>query len=151
MDEHTVFDGEPHTMRVEHCGQTAGFLFTAGGQDTVRCKECNTHVYNAPREETGRPVRRIRTREPVNLVTRYDVLERDGRACFLCHADDVPLVVAHILSVADGREQGFSDDELNHPTNLFVLCAACNAGMARQSLPPRLLVALLRARTRQAS
>ena len=142
----------PHRLRAEHCGQWHGWLATVNGQDTVRCAACDTHLYNAPRHETGREPRRRRTREDITTGTRLRVLERDGWACIVCHRSDVPLDVGHLLSVAEAVEQGLGPEHYNDPGNLAAVCTACNSGQGRISAPPWLIPALLRARSqRQAS
>lgn len=127
-----------------------GTLKTVNGQDTVRCNRCGGLVYNAPRSETGKPQRAVKTREGLSLGQRERILERDGTRCVLCGCDpqnhNVILVVAHAVSVAEGRFLGVSDDDLSDDANLFVACEACNAGMASRSLEPKIMARLVVAR-----
>jgi hypothetical protein len=78
---------------------------------------------------------------------RYAVLERDGFRCRMCGNEpgSARLVVGHILSVADLREQGADATLFRDPANLLCLCDGCNAGQGRRSLPLHLAVALLTA------
>lgn len=67
---------ETHTMR-EHCpqcGSLQGVIVPRGMQDTVRCAECDTWVYNAPRKETGKPI----PRQPVRMASNP---RRDMKSC----------------------------------------------------------------------
>ena len=51
--------------------------------------------------------------------TRYEVLRRDGFACYYCHGTK-PLTVDHVIPLALGG----TDD----PSNLVASCAECNSG-----------------------
>jgi 5-methylcytosine-specific restriction endonuclease McrA len=55
--------------------------------------------------------------------------------CVLCHRHDVPLDVAHIVSVRDGLEQGLSDAVLYSDDNLVAMCASCNSGLSSRTIP----------------
>jgi 5-methylcytosine-specific restriction endonuclease McrA len=140
-----------HPMRAEcsKCRSTDGILITVGGQDTVRCAKCDTYCYNAPRTETGRPARSLRTRPQVRPSQRKRILERDRRACFACNRSDRPLELGHIISVHEGRAQGLSDAELFHDDNLVALCPECNSGQGSATMPLPFLVAVLRMADRQ--
>jgi hypothetical protein len=85
------------------CRWTVGLITTRSGQDTVWCERCSGYCYNAPRSETGRAVRSLRTRPGVRPSQRNRVLVRDGFACVMCHRANVELEVGHIVSVRDGR------------------------------------------------
>src|SRR3954468_3197856 len=116
------------------------------GQDTVRCAECDRFCYNAPRSETGREARSLRTRPTIRPSQRTRILMRDKGACVLCHPN-----VGHFISVYDGQKLGLSDGELASDDNLAAMCAACNSGLSTESLPPRLLAAALWARANGAA
>jgi 5-methylcytosine-specific restriction endonuclease McrA len=126
-----------------------GTVQAVNGQDVVRCKRCERQCYNAPRTETGKPQRKVRTRPELSFGQRERILQRDGGRCFLCGRDPlrhgVILHVAHVLSVADGRAQGVDDELLFGDANLVTACEECNAGMGKVSLEPRIWLALCRA------
>jgi 5-methylcytosine-specific restriction endonuclease McrA len=129
------------------CGCLDGIIVTKNGQDTVRCAECDQYAgYNAPRSETGRARRSLRTRPTIRPSQRARILVRDNGTCVLCHRSDVALDVGHLISVHDGHTSGLSDAELASDDNLAAMCAACNSGLSSESLPPRLLAAALWAR-----
>ena len=129
------------------CGCAHGTIITKNGQDTVRCVECDQYCYNAPRTETGREPRSLRTRPNVRPSQRARILLRDNGACFLCHRNDVALDVGHLISVHDGKLLGMSEAELDSDDNLVAMCAACNSGLSSATVPPRLLAAALWARS----
>jgi hypothetical protein len=60
------------------CGCGDGTVAMVNGQDTVRCAECERFCYNAPRTETGRPRRSLRTRPQVSPGQRARILLRDN-------------------------------------------------------------------------
>lgn len=60
-----------------------------------------------------------RLRKQVPLRLRFEIMERDGWKCVLCGSKDL-LEIDHIKAVAFGGT--------NEPSNLRVLCYACNAG-----------------------
>lgn len=126
-----------------------GTVTFVNGQDSVRCRRCERHCYNAPRTETGKPQRNVRSRPQLSFGQRERILQRDGGRCFLCGRDPlahgVILHVAHVLSVADGRKQGVEDDVLFDDANLVAACEECNLGMGKLSLEPRIWLALCRA------
>lgn len=130
----------------KHCGGTEGRLDTRNGQDCVFCIGCNRLSYNAPRAETGREVRRLRTRPDVKPGVRARILERDNGTCVLCHRSDVPLDVGHLISVDAGRKAGLTDAELYDGENLAAMCASCNSGLSSRPVSLRFAVALLRSR-----
>ena len=88
------------------------------------------------------------THAAISTSQRARVLERDGNHCTLCGARgrETVLHVGHLLSVADGHEQGLGDDLLNSDENLCAMCEACNLGGGRRTVPLRLAEAILRAR-----
>lgn len=129
-----------------NCGCTNGILACVGGQDTVRCADCGRHAYNAPRTETGRPRRSLRTRPNISPSQRARILERDNSICLRCNRSDRPLVVAHWISVYDGNAFGLSEADLFQDENLLILCDECNAGQGRETLPLRFMATVLRVR-----
>ena len=131
------------------CGGNDGIIATKQGQDTVRCADCHQFCYNAPRSETGRDRRSLRTRQTIRPSQRARLLVRDNGACVLCHRSDADLEVGHLISVRDGQMLGMSDGELASDDNLAAMCAACNSGLSSESLPPRLLAAALWARSKR--
>lgn len=128
------------------CGNRTGRLETRGGQDCVFCDRCGRHCYNAPRSETGREVRSLRTRPDIKPGKRARVLERDNATCVLCHRHGVDLDVGHLISVDAGRKLGLTDAELYDEENLAAMCGACNSGLSARPVSLRFAVALLRAR-----
>lgn len=128
------------------CGCTRGRLVEKSGQDTVRCLACDSFCYNAPRVETGREVRRVKTREEIKPSKRAEILLRDGHRCVLCHTADGILHVGHIISVDAGTRCGMTEDEVHDDENLAAMCEACNLGIGSQPLPLRTAIAIVRAR-----
>lgn len=59
-------------------------------------------------------------RKAISRRLRYEILRRDGHACYYCHATDVPLTIDHVLPVVLGG----TDD----PSNLVAACKDCNGG-----------------------
>lgn len=138
-------------LRDEGIEVLIGTMSTVNGQDVVRCKRCERHVYNAPRTETGKPQRNIKTRPDLKFGQRERILQRDGARCLLCgrdpirHPDVDHLVVAHVLSVDEGRRLGVDDDVLFDDANLITACEECNKGMGSLSMEPRIWIALIKA------
>lgn len=128
------------------CGHTRGYLAPKGGQDVVRCVTCDRQVYNAPKRETGKPQRRVSTRDPLPPGRRAAILLRATARCELCLHSSGVLHVGHLLSVKDAVAAGMTEAEINHPENLAAMCEVCNLGIGRLSINPRLYVALLRRR-----
>jgi 5-methylcytosine-specific restriction endonuclease McrA len=129
------------------CGETIGIINTKNGQDCVYCKRCHTYAgYNAPKYETGRAVRPLRTRPDIKTSQRTRVLDRDNGACIICHRTDVWLDVGHIVSVAEGRQLGLTDAQLFDDENLAAMCQPCNSGFSAVSINPRLFASLVIAR-----
>lgn len=137
-----------HAMRAacRGCGGTIGRIETRGGQDCVFCVQCGCHAYNAPRVETGREVRTLRTRPDIKPSVRARILERDNATCVLCHRCDVDLDVGHLISVDAGRKAELTDAEIYADENLAAMCAACNSGLSSRPVSLRFAVALLRSR-----
>jgi 5-methylcytosine-specific restriction endonuclease McrA len=90
----------------------------------------------------------VRTRPTIKPSQKVRILERDNHTCVVCHRDDVPLHVGHLLSVEDGRKVGATDDELFSDENLCAMCAECNLGMSSRTISLRLVAKILRARLR---
>jgi 5-methylcytosine-specific restriction endonuclease McrA len=128
------------------CGSTDGAITTVNGQDTVRCAHCHRFCYNAPRTETGREQRTLRTRPQMPASQRARILLRDNATCVLCHRAEVALDVGHLISVCDGRALGLGDVDLFSDENLAAMCAACNSGLTSETVPLRIAAAVLMAR-----
>jgi 5-methylcytosine-specific restriction endonuclease McrA len=141
-------DPTPMTMRApcRYCGHALGRIETRSGQDCVFCLACGRHNYNAPRTETGRDVRSLRTRPDIKPSQRARILDRDDSRCIICHTVERALDVGHLVSVEDGRKQGLTDAELYADDNLVAMCAPCNSGYGAVSVSPRIVAALIRAR-----
>lgn len=131
-----------------NCGETNGIMTTVNGQDTVRCGWCGKHCYNAPKSETGREPRTLRTRPQMKVSQRSRILLRDNGACIICHRRDIDLEVGHLISVKDGKAAGLTDAQLYSDENLAAMCAACNSGISGETIPLRFLAAVLEARLR---
>jgi 5-methylcytosine-specific restriction endonuclease McrA len=151
----TAFNGDAWMMTrpCRTCGNTStGYLRTSNGQDTVYCRGPNggqaEHYagYNAPRRETGRGTRPLSTRPGIPVSQRSRILERDNATCVICHRTDIPLDVGHLISETEGRNAGLTDRELYDDENLAAMCAPCNSGQSRRSLPLRFAIALLTTR-----
>lgn len=129
------------------CGSELGYLTEVNGQDTVRCLACDRHCYNAPRTETGRAVRSVSTvHNGIKPKLRVKIIERDGGRCVICHADNRPLHVGHIVSVDAGLAIGLADSEINDEENLIAMCEECNLGQGDQPIPLSVAIRILRAR-----
>lgn len=123
----------------------AGQVETKNGQDVVRCAWCKSWAYNQPRAESGRDIRTIRTRPDIKPAQRARVLDRDSHRCVSCGAVG-DLHVGHLISVAQGRNAGLSDEELYDDDNLAAMCPECNLGFGDQTFSLRMLVTILRIR-----
>ena len=70
------------------------------------------------------------------------ILERDGYICAWCGADlrerGVTASVDHIVSLKDGRAEGWTNQELNDPSNLAAACRSCNSSRRGHGPPGRL-------------
>lgn len=141
-----------HALRApcSACGSTNGKIIERGSQDCVYCRDCERYQYNAPRAETGKPVRHVKTRETISPAQRARILmvRANGR-CEICGTDKRELHVAHLLSLDAGLEQGLTESELNDDENLCAMCDACNLGLGKNPVPLRLAVALQMARIRR--
>lgn len=132
------------------CDCLEGTITTKNGQDVVRCADCRAYCYCAPRVETGREPRSLRTRPTIRPSQRARILMLDNGTCVLCHRNDLPLDIGHMISVDDGPVSDLTDAELNSDENLAAMCSPCNSGVGRETLPLRIVVAVLRARTARA-
>lgn len=141
-------NSDDYIMRApcKHCGHEVGYVRETNGQNVVRCAACDRAQYNAPKVETGEPVRKIKTRGPVNPSTWARIIERDGARCVCCGADssDTVMHVSHIISVKEGQKvaktYGVDPGFIDSDENLVVCCEACNAGQAHRSMIPKLAV-----------
>lgn len=140
------------TMRAPctRCGSSEGAVTETNGQDVVRCWHCGKWAYNQPKAESGKPQRTVRTRPNMSPSTKARILDRDNGACVMCHCTDKPLHVGHLLSVADGKSQGATEDELDHDENLVAMCEECNLGQSSRTVSLRLVYLILKARIKQA-
>jgi 5-methylcytosine-specific restriction endonuclease McrA len=129
----------------KQCGHELGNREDRNGQDVVRCANCNTYCYCAPKDETGTERRQI-GREGMKPSKRAEILMRDGYACVLCRASETILHVGHLVSVDAGIRSGMTEDEVNDDENLAAMCEECNLGLGKQPLPLRTAIAIVRAR-----
>ncbi len=145
----------PERPDCKHCGGREGRLEARNGQDCVICIGCDKLAYNAPKTETGKERRSISTsRAGLKPKQRYRIIERANGACELCGVRGRHMQVDHLLSLDDAHSDllaklELTDRELNDTDdNLAAMCEECNAGKGNMSIPPRLFVALLLARTK---
>ena len=142
---------EPYPMRAPcvKCGSEIGYLTPNGMQDTVRCLKCDRYAYHAPRTETGRAVRTVKTtHEDINPKLRAFVIERAGTRCETCNktGPDAYLEVGHIISVIDGHRLHLTDEQINNVENLIAQCKECNLGFGSRTLPLHLAQQIVLAR-----
>lgn len=131
------------------CGGMTGIVSEKNGQDIVRCVQCGTYAYSRPKSESGKPQRTVRTRPEIKPSTKARILERDNYTCVMCHTATGVLHIGHLLSVADGKEMGATEDELFDDENLAAMCEECNLGMSDRTVSLRLVYQILKARIRQ--
>lgn len=144
----TTVEHFPLREPCQRCGNGIGRIEPRSGQDCVFCASCGRFAYNAPRVETGRAPRTVATvHEGIRPKTRWAVLARANGRCELCGAIGT-LHVSHLLSVKDGLDNGFTEQQLNTAENLAAFCEECNLGQGRTSVPPVLWLALMRKRLR---
>jgi 5-methylcytosine-specific restriction endonuclease McrA len=128
------------------CGHGHGSIETRNGQDCVFCGSCGKFQYNAPKTETGRAVRSVKTtHEAIQPKQRSRILNRDSARCVICGARG-DLQVAHVVSVDAGHKVGLSDSEINSDENLIAACPECNLGMGSETIPLRVMIPILKAR-----
>ena len=138
--------GHPLRVPCRWCESGSGVIRTRGGQDVVFCAACDRYQYCAPRVETGREVRSVVTvHAGITGKQRVRILMRDGARCYLCGARG-DLHVGHLLSVKAGLDAGLTEVELNDDENLVAMCAECNLSLGRETVTPRLYLAILKAR-----
>jgi len=125
------------------CGSAEAKLFPRlNWQAPVRCARCDKWLYFASKVETGEQPRTVQTvRRGLKPSQQARILERDQR-CLLCGrtTEDVPLTVAHLVSVKDGLDAGLTDAEINDDANLAAMCESCNLGLSGRSVAPKTLV-----------
>lgn len=133
----------------KYCGSVDGTVeWDKNGQDVVSCAICRRYAYNAPRSETGRRARTVRTRPSLRPKQRSRIFARDLARCVLCKTDEPKRIdIGHLLSVHDGRVLGVSDELLWSDDNLAVMCAECNDWLGADSVAPLLLALILLARS----
>lgn len=139
-----------HPLRkpCEKCGSVTGYIETRGNQDCVFCQACKGYQYCAPKTETGRAVRTVTTvHNGIKPNQRNRILMRATGHCELCGASG-DLHVGHLLSVREGLEQGLTEFELNNDENLAAFCPECNLGMGQETVPLRLVFAIIKARAK---
>lgn len=146
--------GIPHTLRAPcaTCGTTNGHAKKVGPSNVVRC--LNGHfAYNAPKSETGEAPSARKRREGLSSDRRQWILERDGFRCCTCGRAAGPdrtgfvveLEIGHLLSVAEGKALGATQEELDDDENLVTQCQECNAAQGARSFPLRTAVRLIQA------
>jgi len=128
------------------CGSSEGRVETRNSQDCVFCAGCGRFQYNAPKVETGRAVRSLRTRPDIKPSQRSRIIDRDSGRCVICHHADRNLEVGHLISVDDGKRLGMTEAELYDDENLAAMCSPCNSGYGSMSISPRTMLMLIRAR-----
>ncbi len=132
------------------CQYLEGEIREKGGQDCVFCGMCGRFQYNAPRVETGKPQRSVRSRPEISPGLRALVLEESGNRCEHCGRSPaehgVVLHIAHWLSVADAKELGVDDITTYGADNLHAACEECNLGQGDRSYSPKIIALVLRAR-----
>lgn len=126
-----------HSQRpCPQCGSFDGQLNERSGQNVVRCRHCKTHIYNAPKTETGQKQRTVATiRRGIKPSQQVRILERDG-SCVLCGSPK-GLTIGHALSVKDAEALGEVGPYLDSDENLFAMCEACNSGLGGRSVLPK--------------
>lgn len=130
------------------CGSDAGEVENRNGQWCVLCAQCGRYQYCASKVELGIETRSVSSsRSSIKPKQRFKILERANGACEVCHRHEGVLHVGHLLSVADGTRLGLSESLINCDENLIAMCEECNLGAGKQTLPLRLVAAILHART----
>jgi 5-methylcytosine-specific restriction endonuclease McrA len=125
----------PITMRSAcRCGQRDGYIVEKGAQDVVRCLACDAYQYCAPRTETGKATRTVRSTPSVAPSKRDRVLKRGNYACVQCgrRSPDVQLHLGHLISVDAGKTLGIPDALIWHDFNLAAFCDECNLGLGAE-------------------
>jgi 5-methylcytosine-specific restriction endonuclease McrA len=151
-----MMDGAPSPYKMREpcrgCGHEFGKVTETGAQDVVRCSDCNRFCYNAPRTETGKKVRTVQTvHEAIKPKLRARVIAGANGRCQLCGKgpeSGATMHVAHMVSVKQGLENGMTDAEMNSEANLICACDECNLGLGEETIPLRLALAMIMAKTR---
>jgi len=129
------------------CGATFGSIEEKNGQDVTRCHACGKWLFNASRVLTGREARTLSTTHAaITPKIRNRILERANGRCEVCGLSSM-LTVGHVVSVKDGHAAGLTDDVINSDENLICQCAECNSGTSSRTIPLRMYVRILVART----
>jgi hypothetical protein len=149
--------GRAAKLRVERpcrsCGSNIAVV-RPGQHLSAWCAACRAFSYHLPRAEVGlatRPVTDVRPK--ISAGRRARILARDNGRCVLCGraaADEVPLTIAHLVSVKDGQRLGADDSLIWDDLNLAAMCDACQLGLRDQSVPPVVYLALLLLRAQRA-
>jgi 5-methylcytosine-specific restriction endonuclease McrA len=119
----------PYEMRTPcgKCGNRYGTITTKHLQDVVNCAVCGTYAYCAPRVETGRAQRTLRTRPDIAPSRRWRILETHDHKCVGCGASG-DLQLDHLISRSDADAHGFLDSIIDSDDNLAPMCPECNSG-----------------------
>lgn len=131
------------------CGSEVGRIEERNGQACVFCHVCGKHQYNSPKHERGLAPKPLRQDGiPPGVVHLVKV-----RANFRCEgcgctAEDQRMDVGHRISEAAWRENCLPPLLVRDEDNLAWLCASCNSGQSKASLPvpPELLFKVWRQR-----
>lgn len=121
------------------CHTTDAYIRKSGGQNVVRCRNCDRMLYNASKTETGERARTVKTlRQKIKPSQQARILDRDAGRCVLCGSTE-ELTIGHLLSLEDGCHLGATAHELNADANLAAMCEACNLGLPHgpSSVNPR--------------
>lgn len=123
-------NGRRHPLRRDcrKCGHRYGIITTKSGQDVVNCEVCGTYDHCAPKVDTGREPRTLRSRPDISPSRRWRILDIHGHACVACHRTGVELQLAHLISRDDADRHGFLDEIIDSDLNLAPMCAECNSG-----------------------
>lgn len=134
--------------KCKYCGCSSGSITTKNGQDCVYCDNCGKWLYNAPKTETGREVRTLKTiHENINQKKRAEIIVRANGRCELCGSDEM-IEVGHIISVEEGMVGGMTDSEINSNENLVAMCKRCNIGLGKNILPLKNAIFIVKNRIR---
>lgn len=152
----SLMDGDPSQFKMREacrgCDHEFGRIVEKGAQDCVYCLDCGRHCYNAPRTETGKKVRSVQTvHEAIKPKLRVRVLTGANGRCQLCGKgpdSGATMHVSHMVSVKQGMALGMTDEEMNSEANLICACDECNLGLGQETIPLRLALAMIMAKTR---
>jgi hypothetical protein len=145
---------DPYPMRQTcPCGSQIGRLSRVGAGIKADCSACGQYVYWVPKAELGLAPEPVSTRKDIKPSQRARVLERDGHRCVLCGhgpGEGAILHLGHLLSVEDAAALGVPPEDVKDDENLAAMCAECNLGIGRGSVPARLVAALVHHRAARA-